>query len=358
MKDSYTSTELDKKQIRTWYWSGAVLVLLILIIGGITRLTGSGLSMSDWKPIMGAIPPLNEAQWNDAFEQYKQYPQYQHVNTQMSLKEFKYIFFWEYLHRMAGRLLGIIFIVPFGYFLIKKKLDSIQLKRALFLLFLGFSQGLMGWYMVKSGLVDIPAVSHYRLAAHLLLAFMIFGSCVWFALDLYIKQYVNYQNKPEFTKWLYVIFILLVIQITWGAFTAGLHAGHIYNTFPKMFSYWFPPELWLSDPLIINFFENIVTIQWFHRLVGTLLVLLTVGYWFRVYQKGAMFRTKLWALAIFSVVLIQYAIGVFTLVFHVPVWLGVLHQAVAMVLFGIVTGAIHHLRTGYAEPAIESNQHA
>lgn len=335
----------DKKYIRRWYWSGAILVFVILVIGGITRLTGSGLSMTDWKPIMGSIPPITEAQWEEAFEQYKQFPEYQVINRGMSMGEFQFIFFWEYLHRMIARLLGLVFIIPFVWFAVKKKFDKKQFKRALLLLTLGVGQGLMGWYMVMSGLIDIPAVSHYRLAAHLTLAFIIFGCCVWFALDLRDTHPDPGKGASELKKWLYFFGVLLVLQIVWGAFVAGLNAGHIYNTFPKMFQYWFPPELWISEPLLINFVENIVTVQWVHRVVGTLLALIVILIWVRSYLLKSNFSTKMWSLALFTIVLSQYMIGVFTLVLHVPVWLGVLHQAVAMILFGILLGFIHHLQS-------------
>ncbi|MEX0945218.1 MAG: COX15/CtaA family protein [Balneolaceae bacterium] len=337
-------TSTDRKYIRRWYWSGAILVLLMVIIGGITRLTDSGLSMTEWEPIMGTIPPMSDAEWIDAFEQYKQYPEYQQVNRGMSLGEFKYIFFWEYFHRLIGRVLGLVFIIPFAWFLIKKKFDAQQIRRSIFLLVLGVGQGVMGWYMVMSGLIDIPAVSHYRLAAHLSLAFIIFGTCLWFAMDLYEKKQYTIQGGSELKKWLYLFSFLLLIQIVWGAFVAGLNAGHIYNTFPKMYQYWLPPELWISEPLVINFFENIVTVQWMHRLVGSLLALIVIVLWIRSYQLKTDMPTKMWSLTLFSVVLLQYLIGVFTLIYHVPVWLGVLHQAVAMILVGILLGFFHHLK--------------
>jgi len=336
-------TPKDKKHFRIWYWSGATLVFLILVIGGITRLTGSGLSMTDWKPIMGAIPPITEAQWEDAFEQYKQFPEYQQVNRGMSIAEFQFIFFWEYLHRMIGRLIGIVFIVPFGWFLIKKKIDSTQLKRALILLTLGVSQGLMGWYMVKSGLVDVPQVSPYRLAAHLSLAFVIFGCCVWFALDLKSKRKRSGSGASELKTWLWAFLTILSLQVVWGAFVAGHHAGHIYNTFPKMHQFWIPPELWLMEPWGINFFENMVTVQWIHRVLATILGVMAIGMWIRSFQLNTFITIKMWILAVFTIVLIQYLIGVFTLIWHVPLWLGVLHQAVAMILFGVVIGAIHYV---------------
>ena len=335
-------TPKTKKQFQIWYWSGATLVFLILIIGGITRLTGSGLSMTDWKPIMGAIPPITEAQWEDAFEQYKQFPEYQQVNRGMSMAEFQFIFFWEYLHRMIGRLIGLVFIIPFGYFLVKKKFDAVQLKRAGLLLSLGVAQALMGWYMVQSGLIDVPHVSPYRLAAHLSLAFLIFGCCVWFALDMRSMRKFTGNGAKELKIWLLAFMAILSLQVIWGAFVAGHHAGHIYNTFPKMHQYWIPPELWLMEPFVINFFENMVTVQWIHRVLATVLGIMAIIMWIRSYQINTSFTTKMWILAVFTVVLIQYLIGVFTLIWHVPIWLGVLHQAVAMVLFGIVVGAIHH----------------
>ena len=337
-------TSSDKKLIRRWYWSGAILVLLMVIIGGITRLTGSGLSMTDWKPIMGSIPPMNDAEWIDAFEQYKQYPEYQQVNRGMSLGDFKYIFFWEYFHRLIGRVLGLVFLIPFAWFLFKKKFDAQQTRRSVFLLSLGVGQGLMGWFMVQSGLIDIPAVSHYRLAAHLLLAFTIFGSCVWFAMDLYDQKREALHSLKEMKTWLGVFLFFLIMQITWGAFVAGMDAGHVYNTFPKMYQYWAPPELWIIEPFMLNFVENIVTVQWMHRVIGTILGIIVIVMWVRTYMLQMNFQIKMWSLALFTTVLTQYAIGVFTLVFHVPVWLGVLHQGLAAVLLGVLIAFYNRIK--------------
>lgn len=337
-------TPTNRKQVRTWYWSGAILVFLILVVGGITRLTGSGLSITDWNPIMGFVPPVTEAQWEDAFDQYKQFPEYQQVNRGMSLSDFQFIFFWEYLHRLIGRLIGIVFIIPFGWFLFKNKLDSLQIKRALTLLALGAGQGLMGWVMVQSGLIDVPQVSPYRLAAHLSLAFLIFGCCVWFALDLKPRREKIESGAGELRKWLLAFLILLSAQVVWGAFVAGHHAGHIYNTFPMMHQFWIPPELMMMEPAVINFFENMVTVQWIHRLLAIILGVMAIGMWVRSWQVKSTFTTKMWVLGILTVVLIQYLVGVLTLVYHVPLWMGVLHQAVAMILFGIVIGALNYVK--------------
>lgn len=341
-------TTADKKHVRTWYLSGAALVFLILIIGGITRLTGSGLSITEWEPIMGTIPPLNETEWNEAFDKYKQYPEYNQVNRGMTLGDFKVIFFWEYLHRLLGRFLGMVFVVPFAWFLIRKKMDRKNIKRALLLFVLGGAQGLMGWFMVQSGLVDIPDVSHYRLAAHLSIAFLIFGFCMWFAMDLGSRRRIHGSRPRGFFGWGILILALVSIQIVFGAFTAGLNAGHIYNTFPKMYAYWLPPELWISEPLWINFFENMVTIQWVHRVIGTLIGLAAIWLLVRAFMQKVHPKLLFLTLAVLSAVLFQYLIGVFTLVYHVPVWLGVLHQAAAMVLFGVILAYLHYLKPGTA----------
>ena len=336
-------TEKDKKHVRAWYWSGAILIFLMVVIGGITRLTGSGLSMVDWQPIMGSIPPLTEVEWQETFDQYKQFPQYNEVNYRMTLSEFKFIFFWEYIHRLIGRLIGLVFIIPFAWFIIKKKMNSRQIKHGILLLILGAGQGLMGWFMVKSGLIDYPRVSHYRLAAHLILAFSIFGFCIWFARGLAPKKSERHSSHKELTKWLSIFIILLTFQIIWGAFVAGLQAGHVYNSFPKMYGYWTPPELWVMEPLFYNFLENIVTVQWIHRVVGTILGLTVISMWIRSFSLKPDHKTRMWNLALFSGVLIQYGIGVFTLIFHVPVWLGVFHQAMALILVGISISFFQYL---------------
>jgi heme a synthase len=339
-------TPTDKRNVRIWYWSGAALVFLILVIGGITRLTGSGLSMVDWRPIMGAIPPITETQWEEVFDQYKEFPEYRQVNRGMSLSEFKFIFFWEYIHRMAGRLLGLVFIVPFAWFVVKKKIDVRQLRRASVLFALGAGQALMGWYMVQSGLIEVPQVSPYRLAAHLILAFVIFGLCVWFALDLRERRRGRaVKGRDELKSWLWTFMAVLVLQVLWGAFVAGHHAGHIYNTFPKMNQFWMPPELWMMEPWIVNFFHNMSTVQWMHRLLATVMGVMAIIIWVRTLQIRPGRTATIWMLAIFALVLLQYAVGVFTLVYHVPVWLGVTHQALAMILFGVVLGSIHHFKS-------------
>lgn len=326
----------SKKQraLILWLWSGAGLVFLMLIIGGITRLTGSGLSMSDWSLIIGTLPPMNESEWLAAFEQYKQFPQYQQVNAGMSLEAFKNIFFWEYLHRLSGRITGLVFLIPFLFFWLRGYLNRKLLKRLLFLFGLGALQGTMGWVMVKSGLVDLPYVSHYRLAVHLILAFILAGCCVWFALDIGKNTITSpLKNVGNLKKWTIVIGIVFFLQLIWGAFTAGLQAGGIYNTFPLMNGEWLPQNVWTLQPVILNLLENPGTVQWIHRIVGTVLAFMVLWLWMRTKNSNAAGRLKRNAHLLLGAVIVQYVLGVFTVIYQVPVILGVAHQAVAMLFW-------------------------
>ncbi len=323
-----------KKQITTWLISACLLIFLMVIIGGVTRLTRSGLSMVEWHPISGAIPPMNESAWKAEFEKYQQYPEYQKLNHGMTLSQFKFIFFWEYVHRLIGRLLGIFFIIPFSYFLIKKKLNPPLVKKLLFMFVLGGLQGLYGWYMVKSGLVDNPHVSHYRLAGHLTLAFGLMAYILWTALTVNKEGFApsTAYNKEKLQPVFNWIIAVIILQIIYGAFTAGLKAGYGWNTFPKMAGEWVPRGLLPLSPIWKNFVEHTFTVQFIHRLLGWVLTMLIPGFW--RYCKGFQLTPQqvkaidwlLWA------ILIQFGLGVLTLIMVVPVWLGVLHQAGAVIL--------------------------
>ncbi|MGM0547295.1 MAG: COX15/CtaA family protein [Bacteroidota bacterium] len=328
----------ERKAVRIWFWSGALLVFLMVVVGGITRLTDSGLSMSDWSLIMGAIPPMNEAEWMAAFERYKEFPQYQQLNAGMSLAEFKMIFFWEYLHRLLGRVIGLVFLIPFAFFWIHGYFDSKTFRRAWILFGLGALQGAMGWIMVKSGLVDVPYVSHYRLAIHLLLAMLLFGFCVWYALDLYDDQTEeqSYQTST-LHRWSIGILVLFVIQVVWGAFTAGLDAGYIYNTFPKMNENWLPASAWSLQPVLVNLVENPGTVQWMHRVLGTLLGIATIGFWWKNHQAQIPHLLKQKARILLGMMLTQYVLGILTVLTNVQLLMGVVHQvgALAVLFFWI-----------------------
>lgn len=338
-------TRSNYRPVYLWLWSGVILISLMVIIGGITRLTDSGLSMSDWNLIMGTIPPLNEAEWISAFERYQEFPQFQKLNSSMQLEEFKSIYFWEYLHRLIGRFTGLIFLIPFLYFWIRGTFDASTLKRMFVLLALGALQGAMGWIMVKSGLVELPYVSHYRLAIHLTLAFILLGCCLWFALDIKDRSSAfSFSLSASLKKWMYIVGGLFVIQLIYGAFTAGLDAGFMYNTFPKMAGYWIPPTVNILDPFILNLIENPGTVQWIHRINGTLLLAAVAVFWWKsIYQHSSRLLHALGG-ALFTIILFQYLLGIFTLIYRVPLTLGVLHQAVA-IFFWIVYLMIVHRST-------------
>lgn len=337
------------KYIKIWLWSGAALIFVMLVVGGITRLTGSGLSMTDWNIIMGTIPPLNSAEWTQAFEQYKQFPEYQQVNAGMTLAEFKNIFFWEYIHRLIGRFLGLAFLLPFTWFWYKGYFSGKMIKRLLLLFILGASQGVMGWVMVKSGLADVPYVSHFRLAVHLVLAFLLFGYCIWLALEVQWETGRDQRNKGStglyykrmHLAWLYGIGILIGLQVIWGAFVAGLKAGYIYNTFPTMNGEWLPQNAWLSETFLLSILEMPGMVQWSHRLLGTILALGVILFWIRLLYDNVDHRARNWAIILLGGVLLQYLFGVITLIYNVPVVMGVLHQAMALIVWGVWIGSFH-----------------
>jgi cytochrome c oxidase assembly protein subunit 15 len=332
-----------RRHLRIWLYTGAVFTFVILIIGGATRLTQSGLSIVEWKPIVGIVPPLDDGTWQAEFDRYRQFPEYQKYRRDMPLAEFKYIYLWEYVHRAAARTIGVVFLVPFLYFWIRGYLDRSLLRRLLLLFALGALQGGMGWFMVKSGLVDDPRVSHYRLAAHLSIAFAIFGTCLWLAADLRRRRPQHAGRRPV-PRGLMVLGALLILQIIWGAFVAGLDAGLQHNTFPLMGGGLVPSEGMNLTPFWVNPIENPATVQWIHRVLGTALLIAALTAYLRIGEGRPTSRSL--AVAFLGLVLTQYVIGVFTLLSYVPVWLGVTHQAVAMCLFGLWLSWLHRVRNG------------
>lgn len=329
------------KAVIYWLLTGCVLIFVMVLVGGITRLTHSGLSISDYKLIQGTIPPMNEQEWEEAFELYKQYPEYQKLNNHFDLEDFKDIYFWEWLHRVIGRFIGIVFILPFLYFLFTKKLDRSTVKKCLILLFLGGFQGFLGWYMVKSGLVDRPDVSHYRLAAHLTTAFVTFAYSLWVALDLI------YPNKKEInTKLRNLIRVglaVLLVQIIWGAFVAGLDAGFIHNHWPLMNEGKLMHETVYIEqqPLIKNFYEGKSGVQFVHRYLAYVVVGFILWIWFRSrkVQRTTIQENGLRSLLV--LVFVQFLLGVLTLIYAVPLWLGVVHQIGAFFLLAAMTFTLH-----------------
>ena len=313
-----------------WLLSGCLLIFTMVIVGGITRLTGSGLSMVDWKLLAGSIPPINNQQWLETFELYKQFPEFQKQNYMFTLEEFKSIFFWEYIHRLLGRLIGLVFIIPFIYFLIKKRLSKKLTLQCIVLLFMGASQGAIGWWMVKSGLVNNPDVSHFRLATHLITAFLTFSYTFWVALSL-IYPNKSHQNKILY-KLSFLLMIVVVIQIIYGAFVAGLDAGKVYNTWPKMNNDWIAESVYAMTPFWNNFVNGIAGVQFIHRTFA-FVVLGLIIYIFYQSRKIQLIQLEKNAINLLLItVFFQMVLGIITLVMGVPIWLGVMHQLGAFIL--------------------------
>jgi heme a synthase len=288
----------------------------------------------------------SEAQWLEKFEQYRHFPDFD-WRTGMTLSEFKFIFFWEYLHRLLARLIGFVFLVPFAWFAVRGYFSRPLLIRSLMLFGLGAMQGVMGWLMVMSGLVDRPSVSHYRLAAHLSLAFIIFGYAVWLARDLSVRDKPASAGDHErrlLLRSLALVGGVLCVQVLWGAFVAGLRAGQYYPTFPLMGGRLVPAELLRLDPVTRNFVENPVAVQWLHRVIGTLLLIIVATLAVRVRRSITDPASRRLSATLLGIVCVQYLLGILTLINMVPVSLGVLHQAVALMLFGTWVWWLHHVR--------------
>ena len=331
----------ENKKVIYWLFTGCALIFIMVVVGGMTRLTHSGLSIPDYKLISGAIPPINDQQWQEAFELYKQYPEYQKLNSNISLKEFKGIFFWEWLHRVIGRAIGLVFIIPFLYFLITRQLDKSTIKKTIILLILGSFQGFLGWYMVKSGLVDRPDVSHYRLAAHLTTAFVTFAFTLWVALDLIfpIKQTINktYRNLIR------IGLAILFIQIIYGAFVAGLDAGFIHNHWPMMSEGKLMHETVLTEktPVYKNFIEGRSGVQFVHRILAFIVVFSVLIIYING-KKIAVSNYQLYGLnSLLILVGVQSLLGVLAILLQVPLWLGIAHQIGAFLLLSSMIFTLH-----------------
>ena len=315
----------DDRAIGIWLMVVALMVFLMIVVGGATRLTESGLSMVNWQPISGTLPPLSEADWHEEFAAYQAYPQYQTVNRGMNLEEFKTIFWWEYIHRLLGRLVGLAFALPLLFFIARGRVRPDLKMTLFFLLALGGSQGLLGWYMVQSGLVDVPAVSHYRLAAHLGLALVILASLFWVALGLLRPG--RGQGDPNFRRTAGWILGLVSVQSLMGALVAGLDAGRAYNTWPLMDGGLMPDNMFELSPWWINLFENIATVQFDHRMMAYILVALAVHLWIAARRRPLPSSLKTGSAVLLILLLVQAGLGIATLLATVPVGLGTLHQA-------------------------------
>lgn len=342
------SQQQNDRAIAFWLISIAMIIYAMVILGGVTRLTGSGLSMVEWDPIMGIIPPLTEQEWQDTFEKYKQFPEYQKKNMHMDLGGFQEIFIFEYAHRVLGRLIGLAFLIPFIFFLARRQIRAGLAPRLITMFVLGGLQGLLGWYMVKSGLNHDPHVSQYRLAAHLSMAILIYSYILWVAWGLLHPSAENswIRGIDPLRRLTLTGVVLVCLMILSGAFVAGTRAGLGYNTFPSMNGYFIPPGLFDMSPFYLNFVENRTTIQFDHRMLAYVLILYMPFLWYRAQKFSLSPRTRMAFHIMLVLFILQITLGITTLIYEVPVSLGAAHQGGALLVLTSVLYAMHELRKG------------
>ena len=324
------------KPVMLWLISLTVMVFLIIVIGGLTRLTDSGLSMVDWRPLLGTIPPLNQNQWLSVFNDYQLSPEFIYVNKNMTLEEFKYIFWWEWFHRFFARLIGIVFLIPFLYFFLKKYLNIFFYKRFTIIFILGLIQALVGWWMVKSGLQNDPYVSAYRLTFHLSNAIIIYALLLWTSIEYFnLKStgFLDFKSK----KFLILISILLVfITILSGGFMAGSHAGQSFNTYPLMNGKIIPDDIYLKELGMLNLFENTITINFNHRWIATLTFIYTFSLFTLLFIKEFIKLSKLIICLVLFTLSLQFFLGIMALVSNVAIHYASLHQTNSVLLLSIL----------------------
>jgi cytochrome c oxidase assembly protein subunit 15 len=325
--------ESSARPVAAWLLLCCALIFGMVVLGGVTRLTGSGLSMVRWNPIFGVVPPLRQTQWEQVFAQYQQSPEYREVNVGMDLAGFKRIYWVEYAHRLLGRLIGVVFLVPLLAFIALGRIPKGLAPRLAGVFVLGALQGLLGWYMVESGLVDNPHVSQYRLTAHLMLAVLIYGYLFWLALGLLLPRRERPRAGGGLRPWAYAIAALVPVTMTSGGFVAGLKAGRAYNTFPRMGDEWIPGGIGALHPWYRNLFENIATVQFDHRVLALTLLTLVVVFSLSSLRQALSPRLRFGLLVLLGVSVLQVTLGISTLLLHVPVPLASAHQAGALLVF-------------------------
>lgn len=344
---TFCPSSTDARHIRLWLLICAAMVFIMVVLGGATRLTESGLSMVEWNP-MTLLPPMNEVEWTAEFENYQQYPEYQKVNSWMTVEDFKEIYWLEYSHRLWGRLIGVAFALPFFWFVATKRAQGRLAWTLGGLLVLGGAQGVLGWFMVASGLVDRPDVSQYRLAAHLGLAFLVYGLLIWVALGIRGRDDVSLGDTPKSEPKIAALSLgaalAVFLVVVSGAFVAGLNAGLIYNTFPLMDGQIIPQGLYDMTPWYANWFENIMTVQFNHRLLAILLVIFVGAIWWRIRNTETAPVVRKISNAFALMVFVQAGLGISTLLLVVPLWLALLHQTGALILFtlGVTIARLLH----------------
>ncbi|HEY0272502.1 MAG TPA: COX15/CtaA family protein [Chitinophaga sp.] len=338
------------RPVAIWLFVGVGMLIVQVLLGGITRLTGSGLSITEWKPILGAIPPLNEAAWQQAFDHYKQIAQFKYVNAHFSLSDFKSIYFWEWFHREWGRLIGVVFLIPFIWFIARNKIDRTMIKPLLILFLLGGLQGAIGWIMVQSGLNDEDLyVSHIRLAVHFISAMVLTCYTLWFGLKLVVPV-KEIQARPGLKKLNLVLIAVLAVQLVYGAFMAGLHAALAASTWPDINGLLYPQGMFTQGSFMTDITHNLITIQFIHRGLAYLLALLILAWWWKARQTGP--HTLLHQLHFIPLllVLLQVLLGVLTVLnskVHIPIGLAVVHQCVGMLLLLSLVSTYYLCRARY-----------
>jgi cytochrome c oxidase assembly protein subunit 15 len=340
-----TTSENSRRAIAIWLLVVCALVFTMVVLGGVTRLTRSGLSIVEWQPLMGAIPPLTEAQWLTLYEKYKLTPEYQKVNVGMDLAGFQGIFWLEYFHRLLGRLIGLAFALPFVYFLVRGQIERALAPKLWLLFALGAAQGLLGWLMVASGLVDEPRVSPYRLTAHLGLAILIYSTMFWVALGL-LSPRPAANAPPALRRHGLGVTALIAMTILAGGFVAGTRAGFVFNDWPLMHGRWIPEGLYAMRPLWADFFENVATVQFHHRLLAYLLCLALPAWWWLARRQALATRARWLFHLLLAALVVQVALGIATLLYVVPLPLAAAHQAGALLLLSVALLINHHLRGG------------
>ncbi len=341
----YKSSDLYNTKIFLWLLTITFMVLTIIVIGGLTRLTDSGLSMTDWRPLTGIIPPISDKNWEQVFDMYKLTPEYIIVNKNMTLNEFKYIFWWEWFHRIFARLIGVVFIIPLIYFIIKKQISKLLYKRLFIVFIFGLFQAVVGWWMVKSGLTENPYVSPYRLTFHLLNALVIFSILLWISMDYKYSVKINFLSKP-FTHDFYILISILLIFITIasGGFMAGTNSGQSFNTFPLMNGKLIPDDYFLEDLGISNLFENTVAINFNHRWIS----IFSFFYIIYICIKFIKFDNKnvsnIIVCAIIFFLTLQVLLGIITLLSNVYLPIASMHQTNSILLLSTLLICYHQFK--------------
>lgn len=336
------SPAANRRAIAAWLLACCALVFAMVVVGGMTRLTHSGLSIVEWQPIVGTLPPLNEAQWEETFGKYQQTPEFRLRNHDMTLEGFKGIFWWEYFHRLLGRVIGLVYFAGFAWFLGRRRLEAGLAAKLFGIFVLGGLQGALGWYMVQSGLVDDPRVSSVRLAAHLGLAFVIHGAMLWVALGLLLRGRFPVSDAARRRAGFFVA--LVFVMVLSGALVAAIRAGFAYNTWPLMDGHLIPPDILVLDPWWQNLVHNMATVQFMHRTLALLVAATAVLVWVRVRREPPNPRARAWSHAVLAATGVQVAVGISTLVLQVPLALAAVHQAGAVVVFTCAIGLRHALR--------------